>query len=810
MAKAPGYIPSTKAGLTKKAGYFIVDKNTGTMVDRRLFDVTYRDSGLMVSKDEQKGDYTVTAGWTAETIDSKDNPLKRSALKSALGLRFADETVSSWRRAEDVSDEEILEKVSKRFGISGGGSSFGGYSYKGGKNPSFKLDRFAEDLSGDPERDSKEFKGKQLADLVRESYGLKSGVRTLPFKFPRLSPNEIAFEIPPKDMWIFDQTEDLKPNGAEYQSLREHLIRDYVREYYEANNNKNWNDQGPFKHSVQESVSNNSGSWRVPDFETLGLFNSVVADDSSFSDAVDDWDYHFPSETDPTPRKPIIAAPYRVEVQWATETRYWPEDGAEGRSPGKGWLYSDGPHPKKPDERPNSYPAWTLEEAKEIMNSVKQYDPDNVTVMEISDEHLQKWAVLVNRSGDYKLIQDAENREDYRKQIFNGMEDLAELANGFIEDIRVYEMRGDEGKDQFFESASEGEVDFLDLYNDGNFEVKSLDKFGGVMMSSMVDFNLNAEPTDDGKGGGWMLDGKVQDGAPPIKDEVKKVIEEYDAYKANMKDLPYRDPYHQDDPVHSFEALYEANPVGGEKDSTDKKIVRTGYGAELQLPDGHNYPADWDQDDVLDSLEAGNYGRFLPRVFGNDARRLWYSAEPQIHGMPIGELTLNPSVKESNDGWDFTKTWEIKNQGGKYGQPYRIRSNNDFIIKKPPHTSGFATGQIQPDFQHQGWKNGQGPPYPGDAKNKNKPHAFRRIYRDARGRDLEYTSNNTNSGLVIWKDQESARQSARIARSRGWLIRTVPIGPKTKRRWVNLGNNKLLKMKGVLKKNQPQYWRKKQ
>jgi hypothetical protein len=36
------------------------------------------------------------------------------------------------------------------------------------------------------------------------------------------------------------------------------------------------------------------------------------------------------------------------------------------------------------------------------------------------------------------------------------------------------------------------------------------------MMSSMVDFNLNPEPTDNGKGGGWMLDGEVQDGAPPL------------------------------------------------------------------------------------------------------------------------------------------------------------------------------------------------------------------------------------------------------------------------------------------------------
>lgn len=801
MAKAPGYTPSKKGeGLTKKSGYFIVDKNTGAMVDRQLFDVTYRDSGLNVSKGEQKGEWSVTAGWTAETIDSPDNPLKRSALKSALGRRFANEVVGSWRTQNSVSDEEILEEVSKRFGISGGGSSFGGYSYKGGKNPSFKLDRFADDLSGDPERDSKEFKGKQLTDLVRESYGLKNGVRKLPFEFPRLSPNEIAFEIPPKDMWIFDQSEDLKPNGAEYQSLREHLIRDYVREYYEANSEKDWMAQGPFNATVQDG----GDSWRVPDFETLALFNNVVADGSSFSDAVDSWDYHFPSDTDPTPRIPILAAPYRVEVQWATDGDGI--DGAEARSPGKGFLFSNGPHPRKPHERPNSYPAWSLEEAKEIMNSVKQYDPDNVTVMEISEEPLQKWAVLVNRSGDYKLIQDTENREDYRKQIFDGMEDLAELSNGFTEDIRVYEMRGDEGKDQFFESASEGEIDFLDLYNDGNFEVKSLDKFGGVMMSSIVDFNVNPEPTDDGKGGGWMLDGKVQDGAPPIKDEAKKVIEEYDAYKANMKDLPYRDPYHQDDPVHSFEALYEANSVGG------YKVGNGTYEAEkMDGVDGHNYyAADWDQDDVLDSLEAGNYGRFLPRVFGNDARKSWYSAEPSIHGMPIGELTLNPRVDEKNDGWDFSKTWEIKNQGGKYGQPYRVRSNNDFTITSRPEMAGIAASDyIEPDFLHQGWKRGQGPPYPGDAKNKNKAHAFRRIYRDARGRTLEYTSNNTNSGLVIWKDQESARQSARIARSRGWLIRTVPIGPKNKRRWVNLGNNKLLKMKGVLKKNQPKYWRKK-
>jgi hypothetical protein len=310
MAKAPGYTPSKKgAGLTKKAGYFIVDKNTGVMVDRQLFDVTYRDSGLLVSPDEQIGEWSVSAGWTAETIDSQDNPLKRSALKSALGKRFIQKNVAKWKAKGGVSDQEIKEAVSEVFGLGGGGSSFGGYSYKGGKNPSFQLDS----NWGDSERDEREFKGKELANLVRESYGIKDGVRSVPFDFPRLAPNEIAFEIPPKDMWIFDQTEDLKPNGAEYQSLREHLIRDYVEEYYKKNSN--WHRgmlEGPFKHEVQESESRNKSSWRVPDFETLTLFNDVVADGSSFSDAVDDWDYHFPNDVAAAARKPILAAPYRV------------------------------------------------------------------------------------------------------------------------------------------------------------------------------------------------------------------------------------------------------------------------------------------------------------------------------------------------------------------------------------------------------------------------------------------------------------------------------------------------------------------
>jgi hypothetical protein len=231
---------------------------------------------------------------------------------------------------------------------------------------------------------------------------------------------------------------------------------------------------------------------------------------------------------------------------------------------------------------------------------------------------------------------------------------------------------------------------------------------------------------------------------------------------------------------------------------------------------GHNsqYAHDWDQDDVLDSLEAGNYGRFLPRVFGNE-RKKWYAAEPRIHGMPTGELTLNPRVDESVDGWNFTKTWDIENQGGKYAQPYRLRSKNDFTITKRAWPTSWSTGAIEPDFTHKSWKNGPmdnknlQTGKPGSKQHKNKAHVFRRVYRDARGRPLEYTSNDTNSGLVIWKDQESARQSARIARSRGWLIRTVPIGPKNNRKWVNLGNNILLKQRGIPKSKQPTYWRKK-
>jgi hypothetical protein len=126
------------------------------------------------------------------------------------------------------------------------------------------------------------------------------------------------------------------------------------------------------------------------------------------------------------------------EVSWAEDPtlRNLKEDGVEIEG-------DDGdPFKQKPEDRPNSFPAWSLDEAKEIMQAVKKYDPDNVAISEVSDEHLQKWAVLVNRSGDYKMVQDAENREEYRKEIFDAQEDLAELSNGFIEDIMVYEMRG--------------------------------------------------------------------------------------------------------------------------------------------------------------------------------------------------------------------------------------------------------------------------------------------------------------------------------------------------------------------------------
>ena len=62
--------------------------------------------------------------------------------------------------------------------------------------------------------------------------------------------------------------------------------------------------------------------------------------------------------------------------------------------------------------------------------------------------------------------------------------------------------------------------------------------------------------------------------------------------------------------------------------------------------------------------------------------------------------------------------------------------------------------------------------------------AFARTYKDKHGRSRRYVSRNAGNGLIIWNDPEVARKIAKVGRSNGWLVRTIPV----KGGYVNIAN----------------------
>lgn len=62
--------------------------------------------------------------------------------------------------------------------------------------------------------------------------------------------------------------------------------------------------------------------------------------------------------------------------------------------------------------------------------------------------------------------------------------------------------------------------------------------------------------------------------------------------------------------------------------------------------------------------------------------------------------------------------------------------------------------------------------------------AFSRTYKDKHGRSRRYVSRNAGNGLIIWNDPTVARKIAKVGRSNGWLVRTIPV----KGGYVNIAN----------------------
>jgi hypothetical protein len=70
----------------------------------------------------------------------------------------------------------------------------------------------------------------------------------------------------------------------------------------------------------------------------------------------------------------------------------------------------------------------------------------------------------------------------------------------------------------------------------------------------------------------------------------------------------------------------------------------------------------------------------------------------------------------------------------------------------------------------------------GDLTWTTKRPQFKRTYKTGDGKSITFASRKAGDGLIIWNNKSSARKIADIARSRGWLMRTVPVAGG----WVNL------------------------
>lgn len=645
-------------------------------------------------------------------------------------------------------------------------------------------------------------------------------------------------ELPLEDNWLFDFEEDYSPNGSSYTDLRERMILDYAKLLHQRR--KDGVKIGPLGYEIarQDYTFNDLSAeakdraiedyiegyadgtyYEEPELPTKneayeildkdltdnrykynGILTVVEGKNVNPKLGMRNYDIFTGDEED------SLKSPYRVEVQWRDELADFgsnselpsgtkvlfdnqgnpviSEDGVAFQDLtgiGNPVKFASNP-PKSSDfeewripPESVSFSAWSEEEAREIYNKLQPYEPDYLAVLASDNfSSLDRWSVIVNENGDHKIIESGETggdetqlRRDYYEKVKEAILELNEKAEGdrtsksSIEvrkgqqKVAWFEMSGDDARDMFYESSSEGEINWKDVFETGAFEVGGYDSRGAEMMSSKIDLTLN--PTIDG-GGGWSMDEDEQTfqlGLTPGRTVLFELL--------GSEGPKLRDPSYISNELHSFDVLNSDN----ENLTSAFDWFEKGYYGKRMPPSfdedystlirSFNQNGGWVFDANDDTYEGELVG--LPY----DLKYVGGELRPVI--LPDGEITFRPSMFVDGD----EVTW-----GGL------------------SHPSKLSTWQDTPKVNLSEWDNvkiGRGKIDPSQIRFSDKTFKFSRSYKDSKGRTIKYESKPAGKGLVVWKNKEYAKTTARRARELGWLVRTVPVGNG----WVNIANPSRLK-----------------
>jgi hypothetical protein len=587
--------------------------------------------------------------------------------------------------------------------------------------------------------------------------------------------------IPKEHKWIFDQSEDLSPHGSKYLHFRQALIKRYIAHFNKFGKPTPKKTIQIFSQAEKDFGKHLEGR--------LGVLGGLS--DSPFEGA--------------TPIK-YLSSPYRVQVFFHDDfkTKEWDEKSYQSELAGNriyvgddgNWGVYGGQiegtmkdidlleerllHGNTQDYRVPAriaeYPAYTVEEAKRIYHILLEHYPDRVSILK-HDRHkkLEKWAVVVRPfidpdvtigstlTFDVKIIDD-EDEEEFRSSLVEAIGDTNETG------ARWFEMHGDDAKDMFYESLSEGEVDSGSLFKTGSFMID------GDSGPVTIDFSpipgavsKMKSPKNGGKefevrSAGWSMNGELE-----FHEETQQPIEVLKEKEADNYEIAIGKPLHEpqwaNPKTHTFEALKAATETDGKRiyellDEFSKGL----YGPKMY--------GDWGQSWDL-SFVKGNAEVFHSNVEDLDISNFIYDE--------TGELTHMPKYRNIS--------WQINPDGRTGG----LASTSNFEI-------------LSNRFVKAGKGGGKGKVHFSDSTFK-----FARTFTNSRGKKLRYQSKNAGGGLVIWKNKLNARRAAHQARELGWLIRTVNVGGG----WVNLGNAARFTQAGteqfpwkVSARQRPTYYRK--
>ena len=354
-------------------------------------------------------------------------------------------------------------------------------------------------------------------------------------------------------------------------------------------------------------------------------------------------------------------------------------------------------------------------------------------------------------------IIDDENEEEFRSSLVKAIGDPNETGAIW------FEMHGDDAKDMFYESLSEGEVDAAALFKTGSFTIDG--------DSGPVTIDLSLIPGAQGNSAGWSMNGELkfhEETQQPIEVLKEKEVDNYEIAIGK----PLHEPQWANPKTHTFEVLKAATPNADRMPGQTENVLIPNW--SVIQDEGRQY-------ELLDEFSKGLYGS---NMYGVPDSAIGSVVDLDISNFiddGTGELTHMPKYRNIS--------WKIKPDGLAGG----LASTSNFEILSNRYVkAGRGAGKGKVHFSDSTFK-------------------FARTFTNSRGKKLRYQSKNAGGGLVIWKNKLNARRAAHQARELGWLIRTVNVGGG----WVNLGNAARFTQAGtaqfpwkVSARQRPTYYRK--